>query len=184
MNLRRAVLRATGVVLLIVLAAGSLRTRPRASGVRGPSAGISPEARQAAVVRDITGIRDVPCEQAREIIREHQGDANFVILDFRTKEMFDQAHIEGAVVHDVFSPDIGGWLESLDRNKIYLIYCTLGHRSGIALAKMKDMGFANILHMYEGITRWKELGYETVPGNELLTSQEINVPAPPASTPR
>ena len=148
------------------------------------SAGSLPPTSQAEARKDISGIENISCEQAREVIQDRRRDPNFIILDFRTKEMFDQAHIEGAVVHDVFSPDIDMWLASLDKKKVYLIYCTLGHRSGIALAKMKDMGFANILHMYEGITRWKELGYETVSGNELLTSQEINVPAPPASTPR
>ncbi len=112
----------------------------------------------------LSGIQNVSCQQARDLIRGHQGDSNFVILDFRTKEMFDQAHIEGAIVHDAFSPDIDTWLESLDKNKVYLIYCTLGHRSGIALDKMKGMKFKNILHMHEGLAQWKKLGYETVPG--------------------
>jgi rhodanese-related sulfurtransferase len=109
-----------------------------------------------------TGIHNVSCEQAHKIIQEHRGDSNFVILDFRTKEMFDQAHIEGAIVHDAFSSDIDTWLESLDKNKVYLIYCTLGQRSGIALGKMKELKFENIYHMYEGLAQWKKLGYETV----------------------
>jgi len=109
-----------------------------------------------------TGVQNVSCEQARKIIRDHRKDSNFVILDFRTKEMFDEGHIEGAVVHDVRSPDIDAWLATLNKSKVYLIYCTLGQRSGIALGKMKGMSFGNILHMHEGLAKWKNLGYETV----------------------
>lgn len=128
------------------------------------SAGLLPPTPQAEARKDIPGIKDISCEQAREVIQDRRQDPNFIILDFRTKEMFEAAHIEGAVVHDVFSPDIDTWLESLDKNKVYLIYCTLGQRSGIALEKMKETGFVNILHMHEGISRWRQLGYETVSG--------------------
>jgi len=125
------------------------------------SAGLLPPASQAEARKDISGIKNISCEQAREIIQDRRQDPNFIILDFRTKEMFDEAHIEGAIYHDVFLPDIGDWLKTLDKKKLYLIYCTLGHRSGIALEKMKGMGFANILHMSEGLNRWKQLGYES-----------------------
>lgn len=114
--------------------------------------------------KGITGIRDVSCQQALKIIQEHQRDPDFAILDLRTEKMFVEAHIAGANCHDVFLPDIDDWLKNLDRNKTYLIYCTAGHRSGIALAKMKEMGFINVLHMHEGLNHWKQLGYETVSG--------------------
>jgi len=55
--------------------------------------------------------------------------------------MFSKEHIEGAIYHDVFAADIDEWLQSLDKTKTYLIYCTIGHRSGIAFNKMKEMGF-------------------------------------------
>ena len=112
-------------------------------------------------------IRNITCEEAQKIIQEHKQDSNFAILDFRTKDMFTKSHIRGAVCHDVFLTDIEGWLKALDKKKVYLIYCTIGHRSGIALAKMKEMGFVNILHMHEGLRQWISLGYETVSGNGL-----------------
>ena len=50
----------------------------------------------------------------------------------------------------------------LDKNKIYLIYCTVGHRTGIAIEKMRAMGFWEVYHMYEGIRVWTEQGYKTL----------------------
>jgi len=115
---------------------------------------------------DSIGTKNITCNEAKQLIQENKGEKDFVLLDFRPEGMYSTEHIEGAVFHDVFLPDIDKWLQSFDKNKTYLIYCTLGHRSGIAQIKMKEMGFKNILHMNKGISKWKELGYKTVSGKE------------------
>jgi rhodanese-related sulfurtransferase len=105
---------------------------------------------------------NILCEQAFELIQAHLGDSSFVIIDFRPIEKYKNAYLENAIFHDVFLDDIDEWLDALDKDKTYLIYCTIGHRSGIALVKMREMGFKNVYHMYEGVRKWKELGYETL----------------------
>jgi rhodanese-related sulfurtransferase len=105
---------------------------------------------------------NVTCEQAFELIKAHEGDTNFVIIDFRPVEKYKNAYLENAIFYDVFSDSVDVWLETLDKNKIYLIYCTVGHRSGIALEKMRAMGFGEVYHMYEGIRVWKVQGYKTL----------------------
>ncbi len=104
---------------------------------------------------------DITCKQAYDLIKKHQGDTNFVIIDFRTEEMYSNGHIKGATVFDVFSDKIDTWLNKLNRNKTYLLYCNAGYRSGIALKKMKEMKFKKLFHLYEGIKVWKNEGYET-----------------------
>ncbi len=116
--------------------------------------------------QDIKGTRNVSCQQALKIVQEHQRDPDFAVLDFRTEDMFAGSHVSGAICHDVFSTDIDDWLGSLDKQKVYLIYCTAGWRSEIALTKMKEMGFVNVLHMHEGLRQWISLGYETVSGKD------------------
>ena len=105
---------------------------------------------------------DISCKQAWELIQKHKADTNFVIVDFRPKEIFDEAHIEDAIYFDVFDKGIDEWLKGLDKNRTYLIYCTIGFRSGIGLEKMKKLGFKNIYHMYQGLERWQEEGYKTL----------------------
>jgi hypothetical protein len=42
---------------------------------------------------------------------------------------------------------------------------------------MKGMGFVIILHMDEGLARWKEMGYETVTGSDPGISPPESKPA-------
>jgi len=107
---------------------------------------------------------NITCKQANELIQKHQNNPGFIIIDFRTEEMFREGHLRNAIVKDVFSEDIDAFLRKLDKGKTYLIYCNVGYRSKIALNKMKEMGFKNLYHLYEGIKEWKNQGFETVPG--------------------
>lgn len=112
--------------------------------------------------QDVRQKEDVTCKQAYELIQKHESDSNFVIIDFRPEKKYNAAHIENALFLDVFSENADRWLSILDKNKIYLIYCTIGHRSSIALKKMKDLDFKNIYHLYEGLGAWEKGGYEII----------------------
>lgn len=105
---------------------------------------------------------DVTCKQAYELIKKHESDSNFVIIDFRPEKKYNEAHIKNALFLDVFSENADKWLIILDKEKTYLIYCTIGHRSKIALKKMKNLNFKNLYHLYEGLTTWEKEGYEII----------------------
>jgi len=105
---------------------------------------------------------DVTCKQAYELIKKHESDSNFVIIDFRPEKKYMEAHIKNALFLDVFSENADKWLSILDKEKTYLIYCTIGHRSSIALKKMKELDFKNLYHLYEGLKIWEKEGYEII----------------------
>ena len=105
---------------------------------------------------------NLTCPEAYALIQKFQNDTNFVILDLRTQAMYDEEHIENAIVYDVFSEGFDIWVGKLNKDKMYLLYCTRGHRSGIALEKMKQMGFNNLYHLYQGILEWKNQGFKTI----------------------
>jgi len=109
-----------------------------------------------------TSMENITCKQSSELIQQHSNDTNFIILDLRTEQMYNEGHIENSLFHDVFSADFEGWLNTLDKNKTYLLYCNVGHRSGIALDKMEQAGFKNLYHLYEGIREWEKQGFEVV----------------------
>ncbi|KPK85301.1 MAG: hypothetical protein AMS27_07665 [Bacteroides sp. SM23_62_1] len=111
-------------------------------------------------------IENITCQQASDLIQEFRNNTSFIILDLRTEDMFMEEHIENSIYHDVFSEDFEDWLKGLDKEKVYLLYCNVGHRSGIALKKMKEMGFKNLYHLHEGIRVWKEQDFPTVRNDE------------------
>ena len=46
---------------------------------------------------------NISCQKTYALITEHKNDPDFLILDLRTKEMFDSGHIENACFFDVFA---------------------------------------------------------------------------------
>lgn len=80
------------------------------------------------------------------------------ILDVRTKEEFDEKHIEGAIL--IPNEEIGNKPPSQlpDKNAEILIYCRSGNRSRQAAEKLISMGYTNVKD-FGGINDWS---YDTV----------------------
>ena len=77
-------------------------------------------------------------------------------------EEFAQGHLQGAMLVDVKSADFEAKVGKLARKDRYILYCRSGHRSGMALEKMKGMGFSNLQHVAGGIGAWTDAGLPTV----------------------
>ena len=80
------------------------------------------------------------------------------ILDVRTKEEFDEKHIEGAIL--IPNEEIMNEPPSQlpDKNAEILIYCRSGNRSRQAAEKLISMGYTNVKD-FGGINDWS---YDTV----------------------
>ena len=121
-------------------------------------------------------VNNLTCEQSFKLIQEHKDDPNFVIVDVRTKAMFEAERIENAIQFDVFSNEFDDWLKTLNREKVYLVYCNVGQRSSAAVQKMKELNFKHIYHLYEGIKVWKNNDFNTIKGIsdlELVKNQSM-----------
>lgn len=64
-----------------------------------------------------------------------------VIIDVRSPQEFSQSSLDSAVNINVESPDFVSSISSLDKNKVYNVYCRSGRRSAVAVEIMKDNGF-------------------------------------------
>ncbi len=79
----------------------------------------------------------------------------YTLLDIRTIEEYNEGHLKDAIQKDFYLTDsFTQYLQSLDKNKKYLIYCRSGNRSGKALTQMKGMGFTNVADLEGGIGAW------------------------------
>ena len=93
--------------------------------------------------------------KAKEIMDSQDG---YIILDVRTQEEFDEAHIEGAILIPDY--EITDKAESVlkDKNQLILVYCRSGRRSKLAASDLVTLGYSNVKE-FGGIIDWP---YETV----------------------
>jgi len=106
-------------------------------------------------------IKDITPKEALALIQGNKGNPNFIIIDVRTPEEYRTEHIKGAINIDYYSEAFKTKIANLDKTKTYLIYCRTGHRSGITLKMMQELGFRRVYNMIGGIIQWKEEGYPT-----------------------
>ena len=99
---------------------------------------------QEAVYMNITA------EEAKKIMDSEEG---YIILDTRTQEEYDEAHIPGAIVipHDEITDRAEEELP--DKDQLLLVYCRSGRRSKLAAEALVELGYTNIKE-FGGIIDW------------------------------
>ncbi|MFM6924302.1 MAG: rhodanese-like domain-containing protein [Ferruginibacter sp.] len=76
--------------------------------------------------------------------------SNYYLIDVRTAAEYRRAHVPGAVNFSYLDFHIGRDIDSLDRNRLVLVYCQTCHRSPLAARKMKHMGFRKVYDLKGG----------------------------------
>ena len=100
-------------------------------------------------------IENITPQEAFTLIQNSKNNPDFVIIDVRTPEEFAEGHIENVINLDYYSETFRDELNKLDKNKMYLIYCRSGNRSGKALNIMEELNFREVYNMSGGIIEWK-----------------------------
>jgi PGF-CTERM protein len=85
-----------------------------------------------------------------------------MLLDLRTKEEYDSAHIAGALLTP-FS-ELSNVSEELNKSKKIMLYCGNGSNSTIASKILIETGFDKVYNVLGGISAWNDSGYALVSG--------------------
>ncbi|BAQ35110.1 rhodanese-like domain-containing protein [Dehalococcoides sp. THU3] len=102
---------------------------------------------------NLPAVQNISVAEAKALIDQNSGSADFVILDVRTPSEYAQGHIPGAVNLDYYA-SFENSLFLLDKNKTYLVYCRSGNRSISAAQLMLENSFTSIYNMQGGINVW------------------------------
>jgi len=101
---------------------------------------------------------DIDPSSAFEMIQNNKDNPNFILLDVRTFGEHNQSHINGSQQLDYQSRDFDKLVNKLDKDKIYLVYCRSGMRSGASIDLMAKLGFKNLYNLAGGIMAWENCG--------------------------
>jgi rhodanese-related sulfurtransferase len=84
-----------------------------------------------------------------------------IILDAREPAEFAVSHIPGAMHcgYDRFDSHL---LDSLDKSRPVVVYCSIGYRSEKIARKLQKAGFTNVSNLYGSIFEWVNRGYPVV----------------------
>lgn len=97
----------------------------------------------------VDGYEQISQIKAKELIDTKD---NYIILDVRTKEEFNDKHIENAIL--IPYDEIEDRTDELpDKNQLILVYCRSGNRSKTAAKTLAELGYTNVKE-FGGINNW------------------------------
>jgi rhodanese-related sulfurtransferase len=97
--------------------------------------------------------------EAESLIQEHYLNPNFIILDVRTENEYATKHLENGVLLNYNAPSFSEILDTLIKDKTYLVHCASGGRSTGAFNMMQTKGFQEVYNMSGGINAWVSASY-------------------------
>lgn len=141
----KKVLYITSVLLCILLSGcGDATSIGIIGGADGPTSIIVAEKGEKAMYEQITP------EEAKKIMDSGE---EYVILDTREQDEYDEGHIPGAIL--IPYTEIENKAEEMlpDKDKLILVYCRSGRRSKIAAEALSKLGYTNVKE-FGGIIDW------------------------------
>ena len=93
---------------------------------------------------------NITAEKAKQLMDTEE---NYIILDVRTQEEYDQGHIPGAILIPDNRIDADAEKILTDKNQLILVYCRSGRRSKLAAERLVQLGYTNIKE-FGGILDW------------------------------
>jgi rhodanese-related sulfurtransferase len=93
---------------------------------------------------------NITAQEAKEIMDTQE---DYIILDVREQDEFDQGHIPGAILIPYTQIDRKAEDMLPDLDQLILVYCRSGRRSKIAAEALVELGYTNIKE-FGGILDW------------------------------
>jgi rhodanese-related sulfurtransferase len=96
--------------------------------------------------------------------------SNVLVLDARERSEYDVSHLPNAVFIGYNSFEKKA-LDTIQKDRTIVVYCSIGYRSEKIGEKLKKMGYTNVLNLYGSIFEWLNQGYPVVDKNGQPTNK-------------
>src|SRR5688572_25929519 len=106
-----------------------------------------------------------------EVLQNNLGkNKNMILLDIRTPVEYAVSHLPHAKFIDYRNFKLHK-LDTLSRQTLIVVYCSVGYRSERVGEQLFAMGFKNVKNLYGGIFEWVNKGYAIVDGFGKTTTR-------------
>ena len=119
------------------------------------------------IEEEISGIISISPAEVYEIITN---DEDYIILDVRTQDEYNEGHLEKALLIPV--DKLKERLGELPKDKPIIVYCRSGARSRKAAEILVENGFSQVYDM-GGILGWQEEGFPVIIEEGAVTAIEF-----------
>lgn len=100
--------------------------------------------------KDTSSFQQVNAEEAKAMMDQED---NYVILDVRTQEEYEEGHIPNAVLLPDYEVEDKAEQILLDKEQTIFVYCRSGNRSKSASEILVSLGYSNVIE-FGGINDW------------------------------
>ncbi len=83
---------------------------------------------------------------------------NPLVIDTRTYQEYRKERIPSSVLAET-PEELLRIVDTLDRDRTILVYCSDNYRSPAACRILSEKGFNNVYNLKEGLISWKKAGY-------------------------
>ena len=103
-------------------------------------------------VNDAMGtVKNITAAQTKEALGS---DKSIILLDVRTKDEYNQAHIPGSILIPLDELESSAASKLQDKGAAIIVYCRSGARSANASNILVRLGYTNVSNMLGGISGW------------------------------
>ncbi len=116
----------------------------------------STETSNTNVLSSVATFSDLSPTQFNQAI----SSGKYKLIDVRTVDEYNGGHIKNAKLSDFYQTQaFSNFLDSLDKNGKYLVYCRAGNRSRETLQIMQQKGFTTAYDLAGGYNAWVSSGF-------------------------
>ncbi len=93
-------------------------------------------------------VREIDIEELEEFKRQNK---NFVLLDVRSMQEYEERHLEGSVSMPYYDINEGFCSFIPNKEEMIVVYCSHGIRSKKAARALHGLGYTNVFSIKNGI---------------------------------
>ena len=134
----------SSVILSLLTACGNDSSIGIIGGADGPTSIIVSEKGEEIMYEQIS------MDEAKKIMESGE---DYILLDVREQEEFDEGHIPGAILIPYTEIEAKAEGKLTDKDELILVYCRSGRRSKIVSESLAKLGYTNVKE-FGGIIDW------------------------------